>query len=407
MRMVIGIIGGGASGLMASIAAGRQGAKVLLFEKMNRVGKKLLATGNGRCNLTNIHCAFEYYHGVDPKFVLPVLNAFSVEATIDFFNGLGIYEYIDEDGKVYPNSLQASSVLNVLRYEIHRLGIKEHCEETVVDIHLDKRKFILKTKDKKYTVDKVILAAGGKASPNLGSNGEGYVLARKLGHQVIPPFPALVQVKLNTKFLRSIKGVKWIGKAAVLQDQKMIREEEGELLFTDYGISGPPILQLARSVNELGGKKCSIQLDLFPQITKKELDVLLQYRFNIMQYKTIEESFVGLINQRLISTILKEAGIQDGKKKCSDVRKEEREAIVTVLKSWSLDANGTNSWSQAQVTAGGISTKDISASTLESKRVPGLYFAGEVLDIDGECGGFNLQWAWSSGYVAAMAAVRD
>ncbi len=402
-RRKIVIIGGGASGLIAAIVAARNGGDVTILERTNRVGKKILATGNGRCNLTNTNINIKRYHGNNPKFAYGALNQFDEQQTMDFFEYLGIRCKVEEEGKVYPSSDQASSVLDVMRYELEKLGVKEHCEAEVVKVKKVKDTFnITLTDGTTVTGDKVILATGGKASPKLGSNGSGYQLATSLGHRVNTPFPALVQLKLKAGFLKQIKGVKFIGQASITVDEKTLRVEGGEILWTDYGISGPPILQLSRTAAEMleKKKKTWIHVDLFPQFTSEELKEILRLRLAYQPEKPLDFSFVGLINKRMIPTILNEAGIIKITKSSKDVGEGELNNIIHILKDWKIEITDTQSWDNAQVTAGGVDVKEIEPKSMESKLVEGLYIVGEVLDIDGDCGGFNLQWAWSSGYIA-------
>lgn len=403
----IAIIGGGAAGLTAAIVAAKNNAEVTIYERLDRVGKKILATGNGRCNLSNINTQIINYHGKESNYIEKIFEFFGVQKTLSFFDDIGIYPYIDEEGKVYPYSLQASSVLDALRYEANRLGVKEFTNFKIMDLIKNKETFVMIDADgKKHITDAVIVCCGGKASSQLGSDGSGYKLFEKFGHKLIEPFPALVQLKLNADNLKRIKGVKIQGNIKALQNSKLIRQDSGEILFTDYGVSGPPVLQISRMTleNLNRNKKVFIQIDMFPEFERNQLYELLTNRFNKMKYKNIEESFNGLINKRLIPVILKEAEIMDTKIKCTKLNRKQVYKIIEVLKNWTFEVIGYYSWQQAQVTAGGIETKDFDRNTLESKKVKNLYAAGEVLDIDGDCGGFNLQWAWSSGYTAGYYA---
>lgn len=405
--MKVLIIGGGAAGLMAGIAAARNGAKVKILEKKDRVGKKILATGNGRCNFTNVNMDLKFFHGGNVRFAQGILNSFDVEQTISFFEYLGVAHKIEEGGKVFPVSDQASSILDLLRYELGQLGVEECCNAVVTKIKKDTTGFRLFLQDGRViNGDKVILATGGKASPQFGSEGDGYLLAEDLGHRRTEVFPALVQLKLDAPFLKALKGVKFIGESSIVSKDGVLRKEKGEILFTDYGISGPPILQLSRKAGEelLMGKKVYLEMDLFPQLNQEELLEMLKIRLGYQPEKKLDFSFIGLLNKRLIPIVLKEAGIHELDKKCKDVSKKELENITGLLKKWSIQVTGTQSWQHAQATAGGIDIEDIDARTMESKLVQGLYFAGEVVDIDGDCGGYNLQWAWSSGYIAGEYA---
>lgn len=400
--MKIAVIGGGAAGLVASIIAGRAGCEVTIFEKMNKVGKKILATGNGRCNYTNMNLSTACFHGKNVKQAEKVLQFFDLNNTLSFFEDIGIYPYVDESGKVYPNSLQASSILDVLRYEAQRLNVNEITEFEVKELRKNKDKFSIIGLTGTYYADKVILCTGGKASPQLGSDGEGYKLAATFGHKIAEPFPALVQLKLNGKFFKRITGIRFDGIVKGITDKKIIREEPGEILFTEYGISGPPILQISRMVLEEmnKGEKVYVSVDMFPNSSKNMLYEILSDRFIKMGYKTLEDSLIGLINKKLIPVILTEAGFDYKEIKCGKLNKKEIYKIIDILKEWKFEVTGHNTWQQAQVTAGGIELSGVNPETLESNKVRGLYFAGEILDVDGDCGGFNLQWAWSSGYTA-------
>jgi predicted Rossmann fold flavoprotein len=401
------VIGGGAAGLVAAISAARNGAEVKILERMNRVGKKILATGNGRCNLTNAYARVERYHGNNPNFIEESFKQFTVEMTMDFFEELGIACKEERDGKVYPASDQASSVLDVLRYELEELGIEEACEHEVTKIQRNGKGFTLHLKNgEKLQGDRVILTPGGKAAPSLGSNGSGYKLAQDLGHKLVEPFPALVQLRLESQHLKAINGVKFMGRATIGVENEEVRIEDGELLYTAYGISGPPIFQLSRAAAEKlhEGKRPWVRVDMFPEFSEKEVYDSIRERLSFRPQKPLDFSFVGLLNKRLIPAILKEAGFESIHRPAGEVSTREIKRIVELLKGWTFEITGTQSWTEAQVTAGGIDVKDVNPSTLESKLVPGLYLAGEILDIDGDCGGYNLQWAWSSGYLAGYYA---
>ena len=400
--MKIAVIGGGASGLMAAIAAARNGSQVTIYEKMNRVGKKILATGNGRCNYTNMNMSIDRYHCNNIKLVENVLNFFDLNRTLSFFEDLGINPYVGELGKVYPGSLQASSVLDVLRYEAKRLNIEEVTDFEVVELRKNKGVFSIIGYTNVYEADKVVLAAGGRASPQLGSDGSGYELAKSFGHKIIEPFPALVQLRLKGKYFKRMSGIRFDGRVKGLTDKKVIREDEGEILFTEYGVSGPPILQISRNViEELNkGKKVYVSVDMFPDLSKVDLYDILSLRFRKIGYKSIEDGLVGFINKRLIPAVLTESGFEDLNRKCGNLNKKEIYKIIDILKEWEFEVAGHNTWQQAQSTAGGVDVSEIDPSTLESLKTKGLYITGELLDVDGDCGGFNLQWAWSSGYTA-------
>lgn len=401
------IIGGGASGMLAAISAKRLGANVTIVERNPRIGKKILATGNGRCNFTNINTDINYYNGKNPKFVYSALSQFDVYTTISFFERLGIAHKIEDLGKVFPMSDQASSVLDVLRYELNTIGVNVVCNAQVKNVVNQNDKFKVKLNDgSTLTGDRVIIATGGNAMPSTGSDGNGFDLAKKLGHNIIDTFPGLVQLKLEGPFFNQIQGVKFVGTAEILHNKKSVAKDRGDILFTNYGISGPPILQISRKAGELlqKGHTPLLKVTIMDDMTKDELKNLLAVRFANAPQKTAEFSLVGLINKRLIPVLLKEAGIKDIKCPVANLSDREKNQILDILVDWRFPIKGTLSWQNSQVTAGGVDTREIDPSTMESKLVKGLYFAGEIIDIDGLCGGFNLQWAWSSGFVAGQNA---
>ncbi|QQY79461.1 NAD(P)/FAD-dependent oxidoreductase [Keratinibaculum paraultunense] len=396
------VVGGGAAGMMAAISAKVNGAEVVVLERNSRVGKKILATGNGRCNYTNINLSIDNYHGKNPKFAYSCLSKFGVAETIDFFERLGIAPTVEEDGRVFPLSFQSSSVLDVLRFELEDLDIQVLTNSFVKDINKKGNKFELLLEDEKRIYgDKVILATGGKAAPHTGSDGSGYDLAKSMGHSIVEIFPGLVQLKLEGDIFKQVDGVKFVGTAGLYEGNQLIKEDRGDILFTNYGISGPPILQLSRTALEYLNKNKDIRLkvSIIDTKTKDELFNYLLYRFGFMPRKTIEKGLIGLINKRLILPILKAINI-DKDKKIAYLTNDEVMKLAEILTNWRFKISGSKSFKDAQVTAGGVNTDEIDSSTMESKLVDGLFFAGEIVDIDGDCGGFNLQWAWSSGYVA-------
>ncbi len=401
------VVGGGASGILAAISARKQGAKVTILERNPRIGKKILATGNGRCNFTNINTDITYYNGNNPKFAYSALSNFNVNETISFFNKLGIAHKIEEFGKAFPMSDQASSFLDVFLYELNEIGVDVICNAYVKNIKKNKGKFNITLEDgNTFQGDKVIIAAGGKAMPSTGSDGNGFELAEKLGHTIIDIFPGLVQLMLEGSFFKQIEGVKFVGTAEVLYKDKSLAKDRGDILFGNYGVSGPPILQISRKAGELirDNKEPILKITIIDTMLKEDLKNLLASRFANGPKKTVEFNMVGLVNKRLIPVLLKESGIHDLKCPVGNLSKKEFEKICNILLDWRFKIKGTKSWPSAQVTAGGVNTNEINENTMESKIVKGLYFAGEIIDIDGQCGGFNLQWAWSSGFIAGLNA---
>ncbi len=401
------VVGGGASGMIAAIAARRAGAEVTILERNPRIGKKILVTGNGRCNFTNIHTNVENYSGSDPQFALGAITAFGVSETIGFFERLGIAHKVEENGKVFPMSDQASSFLDVLLYELKDLGIHIVCEALVSSIEKKSNNFVIYTAEAGiFQCDKVVLACGGKAMPSTGSDGSGYELAKMLGHSLTAIFPALVQLKLEGSFFKQIQGVKFVGSAEVISNGVVLAKDRGDILFANYGISGPPILQVSRKAGELlhDKREAVLKISVIDTMNVEELKNFLAARFGKMPGKTLEFALVGLINKRLIPVILEQAGFSNLKFPVGSLTSEQRLKIAEILTDWRFKITGTRSWPSAQVTAGGIRTSEINPDTLESNIIKGLYFAGEIIDIDGGCGGFNLQWAWSSGFVAGQNA---
>lgn len=401
------IVGGGASGIIAAISAKRRGAQVTILERNPRIGKKILATGNGRCNFTNINADVNCYHGNNPKFAYHALTSFSPQDTVNFFEKLGIAHKIEDVGKVFPMSDQASSFLDVFLYELEKLDIKVITNALVENIQKNKDSFVIQLENgNTLKSQKVIIATGGKAMPSTGSDGNGFELAKKLGHTITDIFPGLVQLKLEGGFFKQIEGVKFVGTAEIFHNHKSIAQDRGDILFANYGVSGPPILQISRKAGELleKNKEVLLKISIIDTMTKEELKNSLISRIQNGPQKTVAFSLVGLINKRLIPVLLKEAGIQDLKSPVANLSLKEIDNIVHILKSWSFKVRGTKSWPSAQITAGGINTKEINEKSMESKIVKGLFFAGEIMDIDGHCGGFNLQWAWSSGFIAGENA---
>jgi predicted Rossmann fold flavoprotein len=437
------IVGAGASGLVAAIAAARQGSSVLVIEKNEKAGKKILATGNGKCNYTNLVQNPDCYRSDDSAFVMKVLSCFDVTKTILFFEELGIYPK-ERNGYLYPNSEQAASVVQVLMMECERLNVQFAFEEEVIQIkgpnftiitqHKIKSKENNKNKNNKekkvepigkrhnlsksvtalesvrsdynkYHCNRLILATGGCASPQLGSDGSGYSMVQIFGHSIIKPLPALVQLKSPQKYCKTISGVRVIGKVIVYADVNVIAEEEGELLFTDYGISGIPILQISRFVAKALDirKKVQLKIDYLPGMPKEEVKAMLKKRSLLHPDKTLEEMMIGLFHNKLSYIMIMEAGL-DPYKVCNRVTDQELETLTYQIKQFTMDISDTNSFDNAQVCAGGVPTKELQESTLESKLMPDLFLVGELVDVDGTCGGYNLQWAWSSGYLAGSEA---
>ena len=409
MKHSLIIIGGGAAGLTAALIAKDHGIDVAIIEGADRIGKKILTTGNGRCNISNANINSDNYHSENPHFQKNTLDSFTTKDTINFFECLGLPLVTLDDGKMFPMSLQASSVLDILRFALEEKGIPIYKNTKAKEIINNNQSFMISSSDNAtYQCEKLIIATGGKSAPKTGSDGSGYTLAKQLGHSIISPTPALVQLKLNYNRLKALSGVKFDGYAEIFINDKSAQKEFGEILFTDYGISGPPILQLSRiaSFSISQNKRVSLTIDMLPTIESRDLNIFLCNHWSVFEDRSVYDSFIGIINKKVIPIILKEAEVEDIHKPCCNLSIKEKNALFLLLKQWKFEISGTNSFANAQVTAGGINTKEINAQTLESNIVPNLFFAGEVLDVDGDCGGYNLQWAWSSGAIAGKSASK-
>lgn len=438
MRRRIVIIGGGASGLVAAIGAAGSGADVTIVEHMDRVGKKILSTGNGRCNLTNLRMEADCYRCGQEGFPMEVIRGFGVDETLAFFKGLGI-EPKDRNGYIYPNSDQASAVLDVLRCEVERLGVVVllSCNvEKIVPVDGNKDGKVggeFKNKAKKsvkveedsnqpadgrvrykvYTdqgvldADAVILAAGSKAAPSTGSDGSGYELAKMLGHRVIKPLPALVQLRCQGNMYRQMAGIRTDARVKLMAANELLAQDRGELQLTDYGLSGIPVFQVsrfaARALDQ--GKKVTALVDFMPSWDDGEAFGLLKKRAALLGHKTAEELFTGLLNKKLALVLIKLAGIQSSRK-AGELSSRQLKLLLEQIKTYEAIVMSVNPFANAQVCCGGVDTREVDASTMESRLHDNLYLAGELLDVDGICGGYNLQFAWSSGMTAGIHAAN-
>jgi predicted Rossmann fold flavoprotein len=399
------VIGGGASGMAAAIEAARYGAAVVLLEKENRVGKKLLATGNGRCNFANTLARTDHFHGNDLTIIRSVLRLMPVSEVLTFFELLGVTPKEETDGKVYPYSDQGSNVLDLLRYELAHLGVDVRTDQRVTACGRHQQTWRIETAvGDVWQADVIILATGGKAGSQFGADENGYRLAESLGHTMIPLFPALVQLKLAADWVKSLKGVKWQGAASVVADGRILRREKGELLFTEYGISGPPILQLSRQVNDSKDERTALWIHLLPDWTSEKVMDHLMTRFHLDPDKPAELCLLGLFHKRLIRVLLREAGIQEFTQPAYQVPAKAVYKLAAISQNWEIPISATLSWQQAQVTAGGVNTTEIDPTTMASRKTQGLYVTGELMDVDGDCGGFNLYWAWATGILAGRHA---
>lgn len=404
------IIGGGAAGLMAAITAAENGAGVTILEHMPRVGKKILSTGNGKCNLTNLDMRPDCYRCGTADFPMTAIGRFSVADTVSFFRRLGVV-VTDRNGYVYPASGQAQTVLDALREKAESLGIRIVTECRPETVERDGTGFCVRTSCGAFQGDFLILAAGSKAAPATGSDGSGYDLAASLGHKIVKPLPALVQLKCRGDFFRSIAGVRTeaevslytAGKHGELGD--LLASDRGELQLTDYGISGIPVFQVSRYASEALDRKKRVLavLDFFPSLKDEELFSLLKEQRMYLSDRKAEGFLNGIFHKKLAALFLKAAEIR-GEEMAGRLSDKKLLAAAELIKRTVVEVTAANSFDKAQVCMGGVRVKDVDPCTMESRLVPGLYFAGEILDVDGICGGYNLQWAWSSGYAAGASA---
>lgn len=404
-KQEIVIIGGGAAGLMAAVICGQAGKKVLILEQKEKIGKKILATGNGKCNYTNLKQEEGCYHSKNLTTAMKILNQFSEKETISFFKEIGVFPKI-KNGYCYPNSQQASSVVEALEVRLRDLGIKIECNKKVVEVKKKKHEFFIYCGQDCYRADRVIIATGGKASPKLGSDGSGYVLVQEFGHTVFTPLPALTALKCKEPFFKKLAGVRTDGVVSLCWDGKQKIEDAGEIQLTAYGISGIPVFQVSRYGAEglLQKRKVTACLDFFPGMELEELRKELTRRFTGRSTKTAIEAMTGLLNHKLNAVLLKEAGIEL-EEKADKIDKEVIKRLAIHIKETVVQVTDTNGFNNAQVTAGGVSLEEINVKTMESLKESGIYLCGEILDVDGICGGYNLQWAWTSGYLAGKGAL--
>lgn len=399
--MRIAIIGAGASGMAAAISAAASGAhQVLLLERQARVGRKLLATGNGRCNLTNRQTHPGRYHGSSPDFVRPALDAYPVDSTLDFFQTLGLYTVTEPGGRVYPWSDQANSVVDVLRFALDRRNIQLRTGTEIVSVKKTAEGFRLKDQNgQSYEADRLIVSCGGAAGTKLGGGLSGYQLLRSLGHHCTRLFPSLVQLKTDPALVRGLKGVRASAELRLTLNDALLDKAQGEVQFTEYGVSGPAVFDLSRSAAAAEG--CVLHLDLLPGCRAEELLSSLCIRISRFPSLLAEDLLTGILHNRLGRMLVRAAEIGLNTPLTS-LNWEQLNRVVELCGELALPVTGTMGMEGAQVTAGGIVTREFDPATLQSRIVPGLYATGEVLDVDGDCGGFNLQWAWSSGLLAGQ-----
>jgi len=433
----VAVIGAGPAGMAAAITASKAGKRVVLIERNPQLGRKLLATGNGRCNLTNRYVTVDRYHGANREFIETVLRQFDQNATLEFFAELGLVVKEEDNGRIFPRSNQASSVVEVLRQRLSENDVDVLLDALVVGIERSSEWMITLKDGRILQSDKLIIATGGKAAHHLGSTGDGWSWAKKLGHSLTEYHAALVPIETVEQWPADIQGIKVEARVWATSGGEKTTESAGDVLFTSYGVSGPAVMAQAgaiapmldtskeseafsRSNKPLAesrdsgacGAPCErracclevlLHIDLFPDMTHEQLEEIVVRLFAGNGKKTVEDALVGLLHAGMIPVILRLARLAPGSQVAA-VSKLKRLDIVGTLKDLTLTVSKLRPFKEAQVTAGGLNSDEIDPQTLQSRLVKGLYFAGEILDADGDSGGFNLQWAWSSGHVAGALA---
>lgn len=388
--------------MAAAIAAARRGARVRLWEKNHSLGRKLLATGNGRCNFSNAEADPRHYHSqgsIDPTSFIMKVDSLK---TIEDFRGLGIEPWRDDRGRYFPRSQEASSVLCTLEQEMVRLGVEIRTRCDIVGLQADGSGFILKQRGESHRSSRVIIACGGCAAPQFGSNGSGYELARQMEHRISKLSPALVPWEIAGSWFHTLQGIRWDMELAVesTDGRRISFLDEG--LFTKYGLSGPLALRSSRLIGD--GLK-SARLNFMPEMSLDALRKMLEERRRVLAHRRADGFLTGLLPERIGRMLVRESGISPDSP-VDSMTQEDLAALAENMVAWPVRIKGLRPFKEAQVTAGGVDLSQVNPDTMESKLVPGLFFCGEVLDVDGDSGGYNLEWCWSSGRVAGTAAAR-
>ena len=391
------IIGAGAAGLSAAITLAKTGSKVIVLEQNKRIAKKIHVSGNGKCNIANKDIDLKHFHSQNISFVQEVLKGYDFSAIETFFSSLGLPLVEGSDGKMFPFAMQSSTVVELLEYEATKWGVEIICEAKVSDINQVSSLFHVETSQGLYKVNKLLLASGSVAAPQLGGSSAGYAFATKLGHSLIQRHPSLVQLCSEEPWVKACAGVKVAGLAKLYANGEYITEKKGDLLFTNYGISGLAVLDLSREVSTrlASFDYCELSLDLIPQLSKEKLTNLLLGRLKSQSKKPIGLWLQGVLNKKLIAIILEESKCKASVEE--QLNRKEINKLVHTIKNLKLSINDTKGFEGAEVATGGIDTTEVNAQTMESKIVPNLYFAGEILDVDGDRGGFNFHFAWVCG----------
>ena len=402
------VIGGGAAGAVAAIFAARNGHRVELFEKNEKIGKKLFITGKGRCNVTNAGDMDALFDAVksNPKFLYSAFYSFTNEQAMDFFEELGVRLKVERGNRVFPKSDHSSDIIHALKHELEQLGVEIHFCTEVKDVLVEHEKFtgIVLKNGKKVSGDACVVATGGISYASTGSTGDGYRFAEKTGHKVTELYPSLVPMEVKEWYAKELQGLSLRNvRGIILDGKKKLYDEFGEMLFTHYGVSGPIIISASSVVGKkLQDKELTLQIDLKPALSREQLDQRVLRDFEENKNKQFKNAVDKLFPAKLKPIMIELSGISP-EKKVNEISKEERLYFVDLIKNFKMTLTGLRSYNEAIITKGGVSVKDIDPGTMESKKISGLYFAGEVLDLDALTGGFNLQIAWSTGYLAGIS----
>lgn len=399
----IAVIGAGAAGMAAAISAAKENSElsIAVIDAMPITGKKILATGNGRCNLSNKNAVLHEYRNKD--FAAFAIKKYNVDYTLDFFKSLGLYTVTDSEGRIYPLSMAAASVSDALRLELIRLGITVITGERVSSVTKNGELFVI---DGRLRAKRIIIACGGKASPSHGSDGSGFEILSSFGHKIAEPTPALVQLTSENKIVRSFKGLRVKGDMSLFAEDKKIGFVKGEILFTEYGLSGIASMDAQRILCEhIKKEKCHICIDLIPCMSEEEICNALKVLAEHDPKRKSENLLTGLLPKKLGQGLIKCLYIKNDCPVC-EIKTEDFTRLAGLIKNFRVYISSYKGFENAQITRGGADVAEFDKETLESLKIKGLYCAGEVLDVDGACGGFNLQWAWSSGICAGISAAK-
>ncbi|MBQ7765728.1 MAG: aminoacetone oxidase family FAD-binding enzyme [Lachnospiraceae bacterium] len=401
----IAVIGAGPAGMAAAITAARNGAKVVVFERNDIAGKKLLLTGNGKCNFTNVDIHADCFSFEEGSFADSIIENMSVRDICAFFADMGVLS-MERKGCLYPFTGQAHTIRDAMVQTMEQLGIEVIYNVCIGEISKDKEQFIVHMDNKFIYFDAVILACGGKAAPKTGSDGFGYRLARGFGHTVSRTYPVLVQLLSDAPHLKAISGVRCYANVSALVDDKKVASDYGELQLTDYGLSGIPVFHLSRFLSKEAeeGRDCVVAVDFMPQIGIDLLEQFLDKRLGDLKGYALKDFICGLVHSKLADYIINESGVC-GETAVTPADKDMIFNLLTAMKNWKFHITGHKGFENAQVTKGGVLLDEINEN-MESKLVEGLFFAGEMTDVDADCGGYNLHWAWTSGIKAGETAAK-